>query len=112
MTSKEKLQIKELKAEIEDDVVKLQYNLVFAYIDTIVNIRKKLYEKLDEDFEFEYKYKNEMHKKGRPTILTIKFYKNDDLSIEDIKAIFATIDEIFKEEGIKEIYEYDDFDYG
>lgn len=100
----ENIQIKITKAEIEDDVFKLGYELIFAYINTINNIRKKISKRLEDEFVFEFKYKHDITESKRLTNLAIEFRRSDDyLSMENINTILDTMGEIFKEEGIEQI---------
>lgn len=100
---KEYLEIKRTKAIIEDDIFKLEYELVFAYIDTINSIRKKLYEKLEDEFVFDFRYKHDVVDSRRLTNLAIEFHRSGDyLSREDINTILDTLGKIFKEEGIEQ----------
>lgn len=98
------LEIKRTKALIEDDIVKLEYELIFAFIDTINSIRKKLYEKLEDEFVVDFKYKHDIVESKRSTNLVIEVHRSDDyLSMEDINTILDTMGEIFKEEGIEQV---------
>lgn len=100
----ENIQIKITKAEIEDDVFKLGYELIFAYINTINNIRKKISKRLEDEFVFEFKYKHDITESKRLTNLAIEFRRSDDyLSMENINTILDTMGEIFKEEGIEQV---------
>jgi hypothetical protein len=100
----EDLQIKITKAEVEDDIFKLEYELIFAYIDTINNIRKKIFERLEDEFLFEFKYKHDITESKRLTNLMVEFHRSDDyLSMDDINTILDTLGEIFKEEGIEQV---------
>ncbi|MEN6591756.1 MAG: hypothetical protein ABFC12_00770 [Methanobacterium sp.] len=99
----ENLHIKMTKALIEDDVFKLEYELLFAYIDMINNIRKKISRRLEDEFVFEFKYKHDITESKRLTNLTIEFRRSDGyLSMEDINTILDTLNEIFKEEDIEQ----------
>lgn len=96
-------QITRTKAEIEDDIFKLEYELTFAYIDTINNIRKKIYKRLEDEFELEFKYKHDILESRRLTNLTVEFHRSDDyLSMENINTILDNLNEIFKEEGVEQ----------
>lgn len=100
---KEYLEIKRTKALIEDDVFKLEYELIFAYIDTINSIRKKLYKKLEDEFVFDFRYKHDVVDSRRLTNLVIEFHRSGDyLSREDINTVLDTLGKIFKEEGIEQ----------
>jgi hypothetical protein len=97
------IQLKRIEALIEDDIFKLKYELVFAYIDTINNIRKKLSKKLGDEFAFDFKYKHDIVDSRRQTSLNIEVHRSGDyLSTEDINTILDTLGEIFKEEGIEQ----------
>jgi len=98
------LQIKITKALIEDDIFKLEYEMIFAYIDTINNIRKKISKRLEDEFVFEFKYKHDITESKRLTNLMVEFRRSDDyLSMEDINTVLDTLAEIFKEEGIEQV---------
>jgi len=100
----EDIQIKITKAEVEDDVFKLEYEMIFAYIDTINNIRKKISKRLEDEFVFEFKYKHDITESKRLTSLAIEFHRSDDyLSMEDINLILDTLGEIFKEDDIEQV---------
>lgn len=100
----EDIQIKITKAEVEDDVFKLEYELIFAYIDTINNIRKKISKMLEDEFVFRFKYKHDITESKRLTSLAIEFHRSDDyLSMEDINMILDTLGETFKEEDIEQV---------
>ncbi len=97
------IQLKRIEALIEDDIFKLKYELIFAYIDTINNIRKKLSKKLEDEFTFDFKYKHDIVDSRRQTSLTIEVHRSGDyLSTDDINTILDTLGEIFKEEGIEQ----------
>jgi hypothetical protein len=99
----ETIQLKRTKAVIEDDIFKLEYELIFVYIDTINNIRKKLYKKLEDEFTFNFKYKHDIIDSRRLTSLSVEVHRAGDyLSREDINTILDTLGEIFKEEGVEE----------
>ena len=98
------LQIKLTKALIEDDVFKLEYEMIFAYIDTINNIRKKVSKRLEDEFVYEFKYKHDITESKRLTNIMVEFRRSDDyLSMEDINTVLDTLSEIFKEEGIEQV---------
>ncbi len=97
------IQLKRIEALIEDDIFKLKYELIFAYIDTINNIRKKLSKRLGDEFAFDFKYKHDIVDSRRQTSLTIEVHRSGDyLSTEDINTILDTLGKIFKEEGIEQ----------
>lgn len=98
------LQIKLTKALIEDDVFKLEYEMIFAYIDTINNIRKKVSKRLEDEFVYEFKYKHDITESKRLTNIMVEFRRSDDyLSMEDINTVLDTMGEVFKEEGIEQV---------
>lgn len=98
------LQIKLTKALIEDDVFKLEYEMIFAYIDTINNIRKKVSKRLEDEFVYEFKYKHDITESKRLTNIIVEFRRSDDyISMEDINKVLDTLSEIFKEEGIEQL---------
>lgn len=98
------LQIKLTKALIEDDVFKLEYEMIFAYIDTINNIRKKISKRLEDEFVYEFKYKHDITESKRLTNIIVEFRRSDDyISMEDINKVLDTLSEIFKEEGIEQL---------
>ncbi|MGV8144230.1 MAG: hypothetical protein ACP5OJ_06390 [Methanothermobacter sp.] len=98
------LQIKLTKALIEDDIFKLEYEMIFAYIDTINNIRKKISKRLEDEFVYEFKYKHDITESKRLTNIIVEFRRSDDyISMEDINKVLDTLSEIFKEEGIEQL---------
>lgn len=98
------LQIKLTKALIEDDIFKLEYEMIFAYIDTINNIRKKVSKRLEDEFVYEFKYKHDITESKRLTNIIVEFRRSDDyISMEDINKVLDTLSEIFKEEGIEQL---------